>query len=103
LTIVRLVIQQKFRPPLPHDIPPYLKELIERMWGADPSGRPDFSEVLSVLRRGGGTSSNEGVFTVAAARAKTLSWHHVDTQQPSESFEGTNNSIEFVVRSQSEK
>ena len=41
---------QGLRPTIPKNINPKLAELLLRCWKADPSERPDFSEITTVLQ-----------------------------------------------------
>ncbi|KAF3945717.1 hypothetical protein CMV_027933 [Castanea mollissima] len=38
------------RPTIPRHTPPKLGELLERCWQQDPSLRPEFSQILDILR-----------------------------------------------------
>lgn len=42
---------QDERPPLPASCQPALAHLIKRCWAANPSKRPDFSEIVSTLEK----------------------------------------------------
>jgi len=44
------VVQKGLRPTIPKNINPKLAELLLRCWKADPSERPDFSEITTVLQ-----------------------------------------------------
>ncbi|XP_054803367.1 serine/threonine/tyrosine-protein kinase HT1-like [Prosopis cineraria] len=45
------VSEKNQRPPLPENCQPALAHLIKRCWAANPSKRPDFSEIVSVLEK----------------------------------------------------
>ncbi|XP_017971694.1 PREDICTED: serine/threonine-protein kinase STY46 isoform X1 [Theobroma cacao] len=45
------VVQKGLRPTIPKNINPKLTELLERCWQQDPTLRPDFSEILEILRQ----------------------------------------------------
>jgi len=49
--VLRTRILEGLRPPLPDDIMPAYRSLIERCWNADPDERPDFMQILDELRR----------------------------------------------------
>lgn len=42
---------QNERPPLPASCQPALAHLIKRCWAANPSKRPDFSDIVSALEK----------------------------------------------------
>ncbi|XP_039140168.1 serine/threonine-protein kinase STY46-like [Dioscorea cayenensis subsp. rotundata] len=44
------VVQKGLRPTIPKNTNPKLAELLKRCWQQDPSLRPDFSEILEILR-----------------------------------------------------
>lgn len=45
------VVQKGLRPPIPNNSHPKLAELLERCWQQDPNHRPDFSEIIEILRQ----------------------------------------------------
>uniref|UniRef100_M1AGM1 Protein kinase n=3 Tax=Solanum TaxID=4107 RepID=M1AGM1_SOLTU len=45
------VVQQDLRPRIPEHAHPKLVELVEKCWQQDPTQRPDFSEILDILKR----------------------------------------------------
>ncbi|XP_060195638.1 serine/threonine-protein kinase STY17-like isoform X4 [Lycium barbarum] len=45
------VVQQGLRPRIPEHAHPKLVELLEKCWQQDPTQRPDFSEILDILKR----------------------------------------------------
>ncbi|XP_021285688.1 serine/threonine-protein kinase STY46 [Herrania umbratica] len=45
------VVQKGLRPTIPKNINPKLTELLERCWQQDPTLRPDFSEIIEILRQ----------------------------------------------------
>ncbi|KAH0700955.1 hypothetical protein KY284_015170 [Solanum tuberosum] len=44
------VVQQDLRPRIPEHAHPKLVELVEKCWQQDPTQRPDFSEILDILK-----------------------------------------------------
>ncbi|TYH78159.1 hypothetical protein ES332_D04G206100v1 [Gossypium tomentosum] len=45
------VVQKGLRPTIPKNTNPKLAELLERCWQLDPTLRPDFSEIIDILRQ----------------------------------------------------
>ncbi|TMW92033.1 hypothetical protein EJD97_013580 [Solanum chilense] len=45
------VVQQGLRPTIPKSTHPKLAELLEKCWQQDPTQRPDFSEILDILKQ----------------------------------------------------
>ncbi|CAN4083503.1 unnamed protein product [Withania somnifera] len=45
------VVQQGLRPTIPKSTHPKLAELLEKCWKQDPTERPDFSEILDILKQ----------------------------------------------------
>ncbi|KAK8360430.1 hypothetical protein V6Z11_A04G165700 [Gossypium hirsutum] len=45
------VVQKGLRPTIPKNTNPRLAELLERCWQLDPTLRPDFSEIIDILRQ----------------------------------------------------
>ncbi|KAJ8550144.1 hypothetical protein K7X08_033851 [Anisodus acutangulus] len=45
------VVQQGLRPRIPEHAHPKLVELLQKCWQQDPTRRPDFSEILDILKR----------------------------------------------------
>lgn len=45
------VVQQGLRPTIPKNTHPKLAELLEKCWQQDPTERPDFSEILDILKQ----------------------------------------------------
>lgn len=45
------VVQQCLRPTIPKSTHPKLAELLEKCWQQDPTQRPDFSEILDILKQ----------------------------------------------------
>ncbi|KAF9621751.1 hypothetical protein IFM89_027605 [Coptis chinensis] len=45
------VVQKGLRPTIPKNTHPKLSELLEKCWQQDPSLRPDFSEIIEILRQ----------------------------------------------------
>ncbi|XP_021988927.1 serine/threonine-protein kinase STY46 isoform X1 [Helianthus annuus] len=44
------VVQKGLRPTIPKNTPPKLAELLEKCWQQDPSLRPDFTEIIEILK-----------------------------------------------------
>ncbi|GKE71283.1 serine/threonine-protein kinase STY46-like protein isoform X2, partial [Tanacetum coccineum] len=45
------VVQKGLRPTIPKNTQPKLAELLGRCWHKDPSLRPDFTEIIDILKR----------------------------------------------------
>ncbi|KAL0550613.1 hypothetical protein IC582_015135 [Cucumis melo] len=45
------VVQKRLRPTIPKNVHPVLAELLERCWRHDPTERPNFSEILEILKQ----------------------------------------------------
>lgn len=45
------VVQKRQRPTIPKNVHPVLAELLERCWRHDPTKRPNFSEILEILKQ----------------------------------------------------
>lgn len=45
------VVQKGLRPAIPKNTHPKLAELLERCWQQEPNLRPDFSEIIDILRQ----------------------------------------------------
>jgi len=45
----KAVVIERVRPPIPDDITPSLKDLMQRCWSPEPAKRPPFSEILPAL------------------------------------------------------
>lgn len=50
-TDLRYYFEQNERPPLPASCQPALAHLIKRCWSANPSKRPDFSDIVCTLEK----------------------------------------------------
>lgn len=48
---MQFFVEQNERPPLPASCQPALAHLIRRCWAANPSKRPDFSDIVSALEK----------------------------------------------------
>lgn len=46
-----ILMRQNERPPMPASCQPALAHLIKRCWAANPSKRPDFSDIVSALEK----------------------------------------------------
>ncbi|XP_077231320.1 serine/threonine-protein kinase STY46-like [Tasmannia lanceolata] len=55
------VVQKGLRPTIPMHTHPKLEELLERCWQHDPTSRPDFSEIIVILRQISKEVGDEGV------------------------------------------
>lgn len=51
IELLYINLEQNERPPLPASCQPALAHLIKRCWSANPSKRPDFSDIVSTLER----------------------------------------------------
>lgn len=45
------VVQKRLRPTIPKNAHPVVAELLERCWRQDPTERPNFSEILEILKQ----------------------------------------------------
>uniref|UniRef100_A0A2P2JU42 non-specific serine/threonine protein kinase n=1 Tax=Rhizophora mucronata TaxID=61149 RepID=A0A2P2JU42_RHIMU len=54
------VVQKGLRPTIPKNTHPKLVELLEKCWQQDPAPRPDFSEIIEILRRIAKQVADEG-------------------------------------------
>ncbi|KAL8234380.1 hypothetical protein R6Q59_020480 [Mikania micrantha] len=45
------VVQKGLRPTIPKNTPPKLAELLEKCWQQDPNLRPDFTEIIEILKQ----------------------------------------------------
>nr|XP_043623977.1 serine/threonine-protein kinase STY46 [Erigeron canadensis] len=45
------VVQKGLRPTIPKNTPPKLADLLEKCWQQDPSLRPDFTEIIEILKQ----------------------------------------------------
>ncbi|MBA0832338.1 hypothetical protein Goarm_016738 [Gossypium armourianum] len=54
------VVQKSLRPTIPKHTHPRLRELLERCWLQDPSQRPNFSEIIDILKQIAKEVADEG-------------------------------------------
>ncbi|GFS34699.1 ACT-like protein tyrosine kinase family protein [Actinidia rufa] len=54
------VVQKGLRPTIPKNTPPKLAELLERCWQQETTSRPDFSEIIDILRQIATEAGDEG-------------------------------------------
>ncbi|XP_017612960.1 serine/threonine-protein kinase STY46-like isoform X2 [Gossypium arboreum] len=71
------VVQKGLRPTIPKNTNPRLAELLERCWQLDPTLRPDFSEIIDILRQIAMEVGDEGE-----------NHHKVDDHQRKEKYAG---------------
>jgi serine/threonine protein kinase len=74
--VLRQVLNDNLRPPIPHDLPHVFRRLMELCWAADPSLRPEFAKILDILSRPLElllTYNSKGAGTAAAAPAEPSS------------------------------
>ena len=50
LQLAQRILHEDYRPPLPDDLLSEYRQLIQLCWDKNPDKRPDFSEILNVLR-----------------------------------------------------
>lgn len=46
---LELMVRESLRPPIPHDVPPSLAELMRNCWATDPKLRPSFADIVAEL------------------------------------------------------
>ncbi|XP_022145347.1 serine/threonine-protein kinase STY17-like isoform X2 [Momordica charantia] len=54
------VVQKGLRPTIPKNVHPILVELLEKCWRLDPTERPDFSEIIEILKQMAEQIENNG-------------------------------------------
>lgn len=73
------------RPTIPSHVPHSVSEIIERCWHADPSQRPDFGEILSVLLKEAAEAGLETAVPAAPQRNNTV-WRATAASQRANYF-----------------
>jgi hypothetical protein len=51
LQLAQKILQEDYRPPLPDDMLPAYKSIIQMCWETSPDKRPDFTQILAMLRQ----------------------------------------------------